>query len=173
MQTVRIICPKCKTSLNVSNINNEPFRLIACPQCQTQLRIKFNVQPPAAPPPAPAHDESETVIGTARKLSATYALECEGRTYQLADGVNTVGRQATTSRASLQIATGDQKMSRHHAQIQLQRLANNTVKLKISNWQNKNGTWVNGMQLADGEILFIEPGDNIRMGSTELTLTTL
>lgn len=100
-------------------------------------------------------------------------MQFGGRTYPLQNGVNTIGRKASTSKASVQVDTDDHRMSRHHAQLQLDSLGNGIVKLKISNWQNKNGTWVNDTLLADGEVIIVKPGDRIRMGETVVTLVSL
>lgn len=163
MQTVRVTCPGCKVALNVSNLNNESSRLIVCPKCKTQLRVSFAPQQPA--------DEGETVVGQAQRRSVrTYALQCNGQTYALADGLNTVGRKATTSKASIQIVTADQRMSRHHLQVQLMRLPGGVDRIKVSNWNNKNATWVGDILLADGESLFVEPGTTLRLGGTTLRL---
>ena len=44
MQTKRIICPKCKAVLDVTNSKNETLKQITCPSCKTILQVKFPPQ---------------------------------------------------------------------------------------------------------------------------------
>jgi pSer/pThr/pTyr-binding forkhead associated (FHA) protein len=44
MQTKRIICPKCKAVLDVTNSKNETLKQITCPSCKTILQVKFQPQ---------------------------------------------------------------------------------------------------------------------------------
>ena len=44
MQTKRIICPKCKVVLDVTNSKNETQKQITCPSCKTILKVKFQPQ---------------------------------------------------------------------------------------------------------------------------------
>jgi uncharacterized protein YbaR (Trm112 family) len=44
MQIKRIICPKCKAVLDVTNSKNETLKQITCPSCKTILQVKFQPQ---------------------------------------------------------------------------------------------------------------------------------
>ena len=123
MQEVKIKCPTCGTMLSVKSAGDEPEVTVTCPSCQASLRVKFNRQQQDATPAPPRRqpgDEGETVIGKSIAAKARFFLKVAGQSYQLSDGLNTIGRQANSSDATIQIATVDHKMSRHHAKIDQQ-----------------------------------------------------
>ena len=134
------------------------------------MKFKKQQQQPAptAPPRRPLGDGGETVIGSSNISKARFLLKVAGQTYQLSDGVNTIGRQASSSGATIQIATTDHKMSRHHAQIEVLRYPGGITRVKINNWQNKNRTWVNGVELKDDETLILKNGCRLKMGDTDM-----
>jgi hypothetical protein len=173
MQEVKVKCPSCQTLLSVQNPTGAPEVTVTCPSCQQALRVKFKqpataAAPPAASPPRPLGDGGETVIGSSNVSKARFFLKVAGQTYQLADGVNTIGRQASSSSASIQIATTDHKMSRHHAEIEVLRYPGGISRVKIKNWQNKNRTWVNGVELCNDETLILKNGCRLKMGDTDM-----
>ena len=173
MQEVKIKCPSCQTLLSVKNPNGAPEATVTCPSCKTPLRVKFNKQQevPASdnlPPRRQPGDEGETIIGSGNVSKARFFLKFAGQTYQLSDGINTIGRQASSSGASIQIATNDHKMSRHHAEIEVLRYPGGISRVKVKNWQNKNRTWVNGVELHDDETLILKNGCRLKMGDTEM-----
>jgi len=77
MQTKRIICPKCKAVLDVTNSKNETLKQITCPSCKTILQVKFPPQQEQpqqepieahtyyAPPKRPMADSGETQLAGA------------------------------------------------------------------------------------------------------------
>ena len=77
MQTKRIICPKCKAVLDVTNSKNETLKQITCPSCKTILQVKFQPQQEApqqepieahtyyAPPKRPTANSAETQLAGA------------------------------------------------------------------------------------------------------------
>ena len=77
MQTKRIICPKCKAVLDVTNSKNETLKQITCPSCKTILQVKFQPRQEApqqepieahtyyAPPKRSMADSGETQLAGA------------------------------------------------------------------------------------------------------------
>ena len=172
MQEVKIKCPTCGTLLSVKSAGDEPEATVTCPSCKATLRVKFNRQQQDATPAPPRRqpgDEGETVIGKSIAAKASFFLKVAGQSYQLSDGLNTIGRQASSSDATIQIATIDHKMSRHHAKIEVLRYPTGVVRVKISNWQNRNPTWVNGVELSNDETLILNNGCRLKMGNTNMT----
>lgn len=45
METVRVVCPKCRVELDVKNRLNVRQKLIKCPNCGCQLMVRFRSQP--------------------------------------------------------------------------------------------------------------------------------
>jgi len=194
MQTKRIICPKCKAVLDVKNSQNEMVKQITCPSCKTVLQVKFQpqqepIEAPTyyAPPKQPATDcgetqladnSGETVLGGglngATQLytptqKATAKLTYEGKDYPLKEGQNIVGRQGTTSKATVQIETTDRYMSRQHCSITVTTLPDGTKKAVLSNYQNKNLTTIDGQLIETGDAIRLTDGNSITMGHTTVT----
>lgn len=165
----KIVCPRCKVVLNVKNATNVAVKEIVCPKCGTRLKVKFQMQTP--PPPAySSNDRGETVLpsGSFNSKKKCYRLSLNGVSYELKDGMNTVGRKAETSQASVQIATASRKMSRMHARITVSRLPGGMTKVTLSNWQNKNTTTVNGIPIAEESTAMLKNGNRVKMGDVEL-----
>jgi len=194
MQTKRIICPKCRAVLDVKNSQNETVKQITCPSCKTVLQVKFQpqqepIEAPTyyAPPKQPATDcgetqladnSGETVLGGglngATQLytptqKATAKLTYEGKDYPLKEGQNIVGRQGTTSKATVQIETADRYMSRQHCSITVTTLPDGTKKAVLSNYQNKNLTTIDGQLIETGDAIRLTDGNSITMGHTTVT----
>ncbi len=177
METKRIKCPNCGVVLDVRNSKNETLKIITCPQCQTQLRVKFH------PQPAPSNEplDAETFVAANKNTGDTIlnkkkpeavgkpVIAFAGINYPLALGQNIVGRQAASSHATVQIATTDHYMSRHHVSISVTRLGDGSLKAVVSNYKNMNPTRVNGLKLEEGDAIVLQPGCNITMGETTVT----
>ena len=67
MQTKRIICPKCKAVLDVTNSKNETLKQITCPSCKTILQVKF---PPQQEQPQQEPIEAKTYYAPPKRSMA-------------------------------------------------------------------------------------------------------
>jgi pSer/pThr/pTyr-binding forkhead associated (FHA) protein len=189
METKRIQCPKCQCLLDVRNSKDEAVKIITCPQCHTQLQVIFKKQPPTPPiqgvetryvPGGGKIGETQyggrTTGDGATRLSPSSPsspskhprLIFQNQSYALAPGVNTVGRKASTSTATVQIATHDLYMSRSHVRINVVNMPDGSIKAILSNDRNKNITSVKGQPLQDGDKIILSNGDEIKMGDTLL-----
>lgn len=193
MQKIRIKCPHCKVTLDVRNSTGAAEKEITCPNCHTNLMVKFKqvAVPPSQPQPAnteprttadnlyadgqaqtPAAytDTSETMVTSLPIFDAIMGkLLYNGKKYMLQMGINTIGRKAETSKASLQIETDDRSMSRLHSVIKVTRLLDGTLRTTIENADNKNLTYVGGQLLIDGDTIVLNDGDVIKMGNAYVT----
>ena len=88
--------------------------------------------------------------------------------YQLCIGINTIGRKAVSSAASVQVATDDRTMSRSHAVIEVRNAGRQTLHI-LRNGANKNPSYLNGSVIGQKDQLILNNGDSIKMGNTELT----
>ena len=190
MQVKRIKCPNCNVVLDVKNSKGLPEMQISCPRCSTELLVKF--KPQAAPVEAPTFyarphgsaDSGETQLGDNRSFETQLAgdghnvgavptsravLVCGGNIYPLSEGRNVVGRKASTSKATVQIATDDHYMSRQHCVITVTTKADGTPKTVLSNFQNKNETAIDGHTIASGDAIILQDGNTITMGQTAVT----
>ena len=196
MQIKRIICPKCKAVLDVKNSQNETVKQITCPSCKTVLQVKFKPQQEPieaktyyAPPKQPAVDSGETQLAGAdgetqlgggligatqlytptQKTTAKAKISFGGKDYQLEEGLNVVGRQGMTSKATVQIETADRYMSRQHCSITISTLPDGTKKAVLSNYQNKHQTTIDGLPIETGDSIRLTDGNSITMGHTTVT----
>lgn len=192
METKNIKCPSCGVVLSVRNSKNEAVKLITCPQCKAKLSVKFRPQEPLEADTflgngqqqgggetlyGPSANQGETQLGGGMDNGETHlrtqagtakaaCLEVDGNIYRLREGVNTVGRKAASSQASVQIATADHYMSRQHARIVVTRQPDGRLKAVISNDRNKNISTIDGQDLLQGDAIVLCDGDRIVMGKT-------
>lgn len=188
MEVKRVKCSNCGIILEVKNSKNEAIKLITCPQCKAPLRVRFQTQQPLdvetiLPQSHPAQspkaqndgdtllegrqDGEKTILGQGRMMAAaTASLVLAGQQFVLKQGVNTVGRKAQTSQATIQLPVSDPYMSRQHIQVVITVLPNGKLKAVISNDRNKNITSINGQELPHDEAIVLSSGDRIVMGKT-------
>lgn len=180
-QVVRLHCPNCRTLLQVTfPPKEEPIEaptFYARPKqpvdsgatqlggyedrgsrkgdvgCETQLG---------------GEDANANRSSTSQK---TATLVFEGRGYPLEEGRNVIGRQGSTSKATVQIPTQDHYMSRQHCIINITTLADGNKKAVISNFQNKNDTSINGHRIESGDAIILSDGNTITMGETTIIYT--
>ena len=108
----------------------------------------------------------ETILaGKNEEVTPGYLLY-GGQKYPLGFGNNVIGRKATTSQATVQIATDDRYMSRQHLAIQVIKASTDKVRVVVSNYHNKNASYVNGQLLNEGDQLILSEGSIIKMGNT-------
>lgn len=188
MQIKRVKCPQCNAVLDVKNSKNEEVKQITCPSCQTWLQVRFAPQQK----PIEAHtfletpqspqslDNGETQLAAgmsgatqlniSESQTHTHAeLFYGGVNYPLVEGRNIVGRKGNTSKATVQIETADRYMSRQHVAIEVTTLPNGTLKVLLSNYQNKNLTSVDGQPIETGDAIRLTDGNAITMGHSTLT----
>ena len=121
MEKKKIKCPQCHGMLEVSNPGDKPAMLITCPnpQCGARMRIDFQT--------------GLTQLDDGGKDSSVVGhIVFAGHNYSLNEGINTIGRRASTSDATMQIDTDDQSMSRLHATLRVERLKSGRVKVILS-----------------------------------------
>ncbi|MBQ9236718.1 MAG: DUF805 domain-containing protein [Prevotella sp.] len=108
----------------------------------------------------------ETVFDSGRQMRARLILN--GRQYSLSNGRNIVGRRGETSQATIQIDVEDRYMSRQHCCITIVPQENGQLRAKISNYNNKNKTVVNGRVLEQNQEAWLPNVCDISMGHTTM-----
>lgn len=173
--------------LDVRNSQNESVKTITCPQCKAQLRVMFSKQPMAPMPCGETqyvrHDNSETryvdrisadneetvYAGKKETVAQPGYLSFKGQQYLLSFGDNIIGRRASTSKATIQIATEDRYMSRQHLVISVVKISAEKIRVIVSNYHNKNASYIDGQLLNEGDQLILSNGSVIKMGNTTVT----
>ena len=179
-ETVKqITCPSCKTILQVK------FQLQQERPQQEPIEAKTYYAPPKQPTANNGATQlagagGETMLGgglsgatqlytPTQKAVVTAKLTFGGKDYPLKEGQNIVGRQGTTSKATVQIETADRYMSRQHCSITVTTLPDGTKKAVLSNYQNKNLTTIDGQPIETGDSIRLTDGNSITMGHTTVT----
>jgi transcription elongation factor Elf1 len=187
MQKARIKCPKCGTLLEVENPTGELQKTVECMSCKARLIVKFGRESEKTQNGSESYEsmlnrrsrgkyeeeEDEEEFGTSIMSGIADTtigkLKYQSDLYTLQMGINTIGRMASTSKASEQIATPDRSMSRLHSVIEVSRMFDGSVRAIIRNADNKNRTFVGGQELIDGDRIVLNYGDVIRMGDVQIT----
>lgn len=195
MSEIKIKCPTCGKVLRLQDAPNINAASFTCPVCEEKHVVgkcqRYVEQPK---PMVSSGDETryggasarqgddetrigsqpqcggsdETRIGSASSPAVGVLVDNLGRTYQLRSGINTIGRKAASSPASVQIATDDRTMSRSHAVIDVSHAGGKTIHI-LRNGANKNPSFLNGSLIGQQDQLILNNGDRIKMGNTEMT----
>lgn len=195
MNEIKIKCPTCGKVLRLQDAPNINAASFTCPVCEEKHVVgkcqRYVEQPK---PMVSSGDETryggasarqgddetrigsqpqcggsdETRIGSASSPAVGVLMDNMGRTYQLRLGINTIGRKAASSPASVQIATDDRTMSRSHAIIEVSNAGGKTIHI-LRNGANKNPSFLNGSLIGQQDQLILNNGDRIKMGNTEMT----
>lgn len=195
MNEIKIKCPTCGKVLRLQDAPNINAASFTCPVCEEKHVVgkcqRYVEQPK---PMVSSGDETryggasarqgddetrigsqpqcggsdETRIGSASSPAVGVLMDNMGRTYQLRSGINTIGRKAASSAASVQIATDDRTMSRSHAVIDVSHAGGKTIHI-LRNGANKNPSYLNGTLIGPQDQLILNNGDRIKMGNTEMT----
>ena len=195
MGEIKIKCPTCGKILRLQDAPNINAASFTCPVCEEKHVVgkcqRYVEQPK---PMVSSGDETryggasarqgddetrigsqpqcggsdETRIGSVSSPAVGVLMDNMGRTYQLRLGINTIGRKAASSPASVQIATDDRTMSRSHAVIEVSHAGGKTIHI-LRNGANKNPSFLNGSLIGQQDQLILNNGDRIKMGNTEMT----
>lgn len=170
MEKKRIKCPKCSSVLDISfKQTGESVKHITCPVCKTRLKVNLATPAPAQEPkkPEPENDDNRTIIlKDPPPREATFRIVFNGMPFELRDGQNTIGRKANSSTALIKIPTTDMTTSRSHMVIEVIKGINGIKYATLANHKNSNPTKVNGVEIAKGDVIKLNDGDQISMGET-------
>ena len=147
INTAKFICPVCKEKHIVGNCQriqkNRPKDIEATQYGTSQSTTSGSAEDTQYEPNGSGAVE-ETRVANA-PVNVGYLVDSAGRRYQLSKGVNTIGRKAMTSNATVQIDDPNGYMSR---------------------------SYVNGNLVNEGDQLILNHGDRLKLGFNELTFKT-
>lgn len=195
MSEIKIKCPTCGKILRLQDsptINTASF---SCPVCKEKHVVgncqRFVEQPKPQQAvgeetqygPTASHmsggeetqyagsgystSGEETQIYSAPQSNIGTLVDNLGRTYKLRLGINTIGRKASTSSATVQIDTTDRTMSRSHAVIEVRNASGQMLHI-LKNGANKNPSYHKGSLVGVSDQMILNNGDIVKFGSTEL-----
>lgn len=173
---IKIKCPECGAVLNIEDSPDNSGKKVKCPVCKT-VNIYGNFKRVGTPVDgSKAKDEDCSTSIAVNRQSVVMKLvdQDTGIQYRLHEGVNKVGRMTVTTppKADIAITRGegceDMGFSREHMIIDVKSMKDGLMHAFISNDRNKNRTYVNGEELADGNALGLNNGDLIKSSATVL-----
>lgn len=192
MTEIKIKCPTCGKILRLADAPNINQATFTCPVCkekhvvgkcqrividQTQYQCNSNNagdetqignRSIGGDETKIAQGVNETRIGFAPKQQTVGRLvDNNGREYRLSIGVNTIGRRASSSTATIQIYTEDRYMSRSHAIIESRQIGEQIVYI-VKNGNNKNPSYLNGVLIGANDQLILNDGNSLLFGKTKL-----
>lgn len=148
MEELRIKCPSCGIILDVRNSRGEAVKRIVCPNCKKNLAITFR-------------EESKDAVSA----GMLHFGEAE---YILKEGINVIGRKHPSSKADIQIATGDETFSLEHAIVTVRRLNDGRSKAIVKMANPEKPVFVGDQPLLNDDEIVLSKNDEIGMGDTIL-----
>ena len=106
------------------------------------------------------------------RVSANFQKIGTSHMYTLSLGINTIGRKAQTSNATVQIDTDDLTMSRSHSIIEVRKLKTGGYIHYFSNAQNKNATYINSGLIENGDRIILHGGEIIKNVEYDIEIHT-
>ena len=180
-QIIQIKCPFCGAVLKVKQQPGLEKASITCPVCKkkslfTDFETVINKDSDVTELPggvkSKQNSEDTTEFGASVNTSIGCLVEKSGKRWALHLGVNTVGRKLQSNPQQVEIPisdyTGERKMSRNHAKIEVIRLANGSAKHVLYNWQNKNQTYVGGDPIESGDRIVLNNGMVIKVANIDV-----
>lgn len=184
MSEVKIVCPQCggKFTLRAANLQMMASKTFRCPKCGFsssfgQLMGNAGMSPQTLRAPqqplhthiatGPATPGGKTSISTHNNIARLEVIDT-GHEIPLSQGIYTLGRQSSDSRASLQIAP-DRFMSRLQAKLQVASI-NGTPLCQITGVSATNPIFVNNSRVSEGQVVKLRNGDVILLGMTKVKI---
>lgn len=188
-QFIQIKCPFCGAVLKIKQQAGLEKASITCPVCKKKTPFtgfgKVNngdnemTEGPLFNPSNPNKEETDiwgsndkTKVNNFFNAAIGCLVETSGKRWTLRPGVNTVGRKLQSGSQQVDIPiqdyTGERRMSRNHAKVEVVQLGNGAYKHILCNWQNKNETYVGGEVLHEGDRIILQNGMSIRFANIDV-----
>lgn len=142
------------------------------PSCRSSIKFTF-------PPIESITKSYQTVVtdynmtSPSRAMIKWYNLETNKElSFILNEGVNIIGRMSKSKSPNIAIPTSDMSMSRMHCVI-IQSSYDAVTSFLLKEYNNKNQLILNGKKLHSGTELYLEVGDRITLGITQITFNKI
>lgn len=178
-ELIKIRCPYCSASLSVKRVPDIEKKSVTCPVCKRKSPfVDFKQtyrQDNSTDYSGSGHGGQEDPKTSGPEEAENYIIGqiCvlrTGSTFPLKQGRNIIGRKASSSKATIQIPTGDnRRVSREHLIVDVKRVLGQGFVHTVSLFkENVNKTVVNGIQLQPGEELPLKHGCRIDLPDVSL-----
>ena len=182
----KIVCPTCKTVLEVGYFPGIESKSFPCPRCKTMHAFTEYLPYVAAGWRAAgsnasgedtipsgqgkANSEDTPIAGDTKLVIGGLRIAGRSEPVRLRKGRNTVGRKADSSEASIQVADESRKMSRVHFVIDVTCKPGKGVYHTVSLAPGKkNASFFNGEPMTADDRYMLKAGDTLRVAGVELT----
>lgn len=175
-EAIRIKC-QCGATLQIKKTPGIESKSITCPVCGANRPFSEYAQvDQPRPNPGGSHTSGGitpgggvTVMGGGAAMSPFKIVNCAtGESYNLLPGENIIGRKAQTSKASIQIATDDKKLSREHLVITVERCSEGFIHYVKLYKEAVNPTKLGKNDLKYGDELVALAGAHIYVNTIDL-----
>ena len=154
---ITIKCPECGAVLKVGYQPDIETKNVTCPVCKHSHRFsEYRIYQPKK------HDDVTERATSKDETPGRLIDVSNGKVYQLLAGVNTIGRKAPSSSATVQIDTTDRYMSRLHVEIYFDKFHFFRILAE------KNETTVNGQVMTMGDSIILRGGEVLKLANTVL-----
>jgi pSer/pThr/pTyr-binding forkhead associated (FHA) protein len=147
--------------------------VLKCPKCQYEADVASYRMPNISQPDDQLLTEipvSSAIKGQLLKPGILMLINsecaCSPKIIRLKRGINTIGRNAASPKASILLDTNDPFISRLHTTIDLIMKSDGTFAHNLSDAGSANGTWHNGDKLEKGDQIVLKSGDTVQLGHT-------
>lgn len=177
---IKIKCPGCGSILQLKNTTDIENKPVTCPVCKLKSRIgdcekliDKNDDDATQYSFKNKNSDEDTQLRPNQVSSTGVLINTQtGSRHYLKLGRNSIGREVISPLPSVTIPIKETQthntMSREHAIIEITRLGNGSYRHFLYNWKGKNGTFVDGTPLNDGERVILVHGQMIKLGQVLL-----
>lgn len=172
MGKLKLVCPNCRSLLEIDDAPGISDKMLACPICRFRAKVAvYQQQAMGKRKQTDGNDDEPTQVSFGmmdRTIGSLYFCKKE---FSLHKGENTIGRKAMTGDAEVQICDEhgevDKYMSRHHAIITIKDGASG-LEHQMKPYAPKNPIKINGNLLTTGDLVVLQWGDELTFGRTTL-----
>lgn len=172
MEKLKIVCPNCKSLLEIGNAPGISDKMLTCPICSFRAKVAVYQQQTFGSRIRDADNDEPTQVNFGMMDRTLGSLFFGNKEFSLHKGENTIGRKAVTGHAEVQICDEngevDRYMSRQHAIIVIKD-GGSGLEHHLKPTNPKNPIKVNGSPLTNEDIIVLQWGDKLTFGHTELT----
>lgn len=172
MEKLKVVCPNCRSILEIENAPGISDKMLACPICRFRAKVAVYQQQGIGRKPQAASYEDPITQGNFNMMDRTIgSLYFGTKEFLLHKGRNTIGRKAMTGDAEVQICDEegnvDRYMSKRHAIITIKDGASG-LEHQMQPYEPKNAIKVNGILMSQDDIIVLQWGDKLQFGHTTL-----
>lgn len=172
MDKLKIVCPNCRSLLEIGNAPGISDKMLTCPICRFRAKVAvYQQQALGKNRQTDSNDDPPTQVNPGTMDRTVGSLYFGKKEFSLHKGENTIGRKAKTGHAEVQICDEygevDMYMSKQHAIITIKDGASG-LEHRLQPTKPKNPIRINGQLLTNEDIVVLQWGNELTFGHTVL-----